>query len=131
MSPIDKDALRENIARLPFNYSTYVALAIVYALDWWADPANAQAKASLLQSMPWLGQFKEAIAVGLWLLSRAWPQQPKMPGFTPPPAGTGVSGEVIGRAGDFSPTVPQLTPEEIDALLRADQILKSRARGSA
>ena len=38
---MDKQQLQANIARLPFNYSTYVAMAICYAFDWWMDPANA------------------------------------------------------------------------------------------
>lgn len=120
----------ENIAKLFTYYSTWVAALASFVAGYWLQLAPEE-QARILAQWPLLKHYAPILAFVAFAAARVKAQQPKMPDFTPPPASTGVSGEVIGRAGDFSPTVPQLTPEEIDALLRADQILKSRARGAA
>ncbi len=116
--------IRDNVARLPFNYSTYVALAICYALDWWMDPANAGTKADLLQQYPFLVELGGPVSFGLWLLSRTWPQ-------TPAP-GAGRVAAVAPVATDAADTVPgvplRLSLEETDAVLKAARILEQRGR---
>lgn len=112
--------LRANIGRLPFNYSTYVALAICYALDWWMDPANAGTKADLLQQFPFLVKLGGPVSFALWLASRTWPQ-----------AGSSVAPAAApAPAIELQDTVPmpvaRLTVEETQAILKAAEIIKVR-----
>ena len=71
---MDKQQLQANIARLPFNYSTYVAMAVCYAFDWWMDPANAADRQALSQQFPFLVKLGAPISFFAWVLSRSWPQ---------------------------------------------------------
>ncbi len=123
--------VRQNIAALPFNYTTWVLAAIGYLVAYWLELPEAERQA-LLAAYPWL---KHAAAIGApvaYVLAKITPQLGVKPIVAPPPALT--SGEALGRAGDFAPTVPQpgaLSAADIDALLRADRILKAQRAGGA
>lgn len=121
----------ENIAKLFTYYSTWVALICSFVAGYWMQ-LTPEAQAEILAQWPVLKHYGPILAFVAFAAARVKAQGVPMPNFTPPPAGTGVSGEVIGRAGDFEPTVPApLTPEEIETLLKADQILKQRLRGGS
>lgn len=120
--------VRQNIAALPFNYSTWAVLLILWAADYWMG-LTPERQQFYLQAYPWLQDLAMPAGALLFFAAKVAPQLGIKPIVAQPEPLT--AGEVLGRAGDFAPTVPQLTPDEIDALLRADQILKSRARGAA
>lgn len=120
------DEIRKNIAELPFNYTTYVVMAILWAADWWMGlPADRQQY--YLTAYPWLQDLAMPASALVFFAAKVLPQlgiKPIMPEQKP------VLSRGAPIATDFAPTVPRLTTDEIDALLKADQIIKSRARGS-
>lgn len=119
---MDKQQLQANIARLPFNYSTYVAMAVCYAFDWWMDPANAADRQALIQQFPFLLKLGAPISFSAWVFSRAWPQTTAPAPVAPaaPPDSTD------------SPTVPdgrvplRLSLEETESILKTMRILKDQ-----
>lgn len=120
--------VRQNIAALPFNYTTWVLAAIGYLVTYWLELPEAERQA-LLAAYPWLKHVAAIGSVAAYVIARVAPQLGVKPIVAPTPPL--VSGEVLGHAGDFAPTVPLLSTDQIEALLRADQILKQRLRGNA
>lgn len=120
---MDKQQLQANIARLPFNYSTYVAMAICYAFDWWMDPANAADRQALIQQFPFLLKLGAPISFAAWVLSRAWPQTTApVPAPAPAPAQDTTDSPALpdGR-------VPlRLSLEETESILKTMRILKDQ-----
>lgn len=127
--------LRANIGRLPFNYSTYVALAICYALDWWMDPANAGAKADLLLQFPFLAKLGGPVSFALWLASRTWPQAGSAATNATPVAEVADTVPMREASNErlLQPVVVQVPKgfsiEETRTILEAARLLQARQEG--
>lgn len=112
--------VRQNIAALPFNYTTYVLAVLGYLWSYWLELPEAE-RTTLLTAYPWLMHAAKIGSVVAYVVAKILPQLGVKPILAPPPVLT--SGQV-GAPPNFQPTVPLLSTEQIDALLKADQILK-------
>lgn len=116
--------VRQNIAALPFNYSTWAVLLILWAADYWMG-LTPERQQLYLQTYPWLQDLAMPAGALLFFAAKVAPQLGIKPIIAQPTAPD--TGEVIGRAGAFQPTQPLpprgLTLEETETVLRAAEIL--------
>lgn len=121
----------ENIAKLFTYYSTWVAALASFVAGYWLQLAPEE-QAQILAQWPMLKHYAPIFAFLAFAAARVKAQGVPTPNFTPPPAGTGNTGEVIGHAGDeFQATVPVagLSAEQAYTVMEAAKIIRAYQAG--
>lgn len=119
----------DNIAKLFTYYSTWVALLCSFVAGYWMQ-LSPDEQAQILAQWPTLKHYGPIFAFVAFAAARVKAQGVQLPNFTPPPAGTGVSGEVGGTATalpEFQQTVPVagLTADQAATVIAAAKIIQA------